>query len=46
MKRVTMFVREHSGLQRWRRSRMFVEWWTGLRQASQVLFEGFCRQQS
>lgn len=46
MKRVTMCVREHSGLQRWRKSKRSVKRWTGLRRANQELIEGFCRQQS
>lgn len=45
MKRVTMFVRKYFGLWSWLRSRMSAEW-TGLRQASRVWSEGFCRQQS
>lgn len=46
MKRGTMSVREQCGSQRWQKSRNFAEWGTGLRRASQVLFERFCRQQS
>ena len=46
MKRVTMSVREHSGFQGWWKSSMFVGRPAGLMRASQVLLEGFCRQQS
>ena len=41
-----MSVREHSGFQTWWKSSMFVGRRASLRRASQVLFEGFCRQQS